>query len=151
MYNSKKAQISDTMSWMVATIIIVVLLSIPILLVQLKLIGDNGASFARVQDPIATKSISGYLLKNYMVINEIDNTEVSAENLDYSMTPFLISLARYDSEGWNVFINVEDKKVYSKLLHITSTQPPRGVNKFYFQFNKKVMLEFWREGASYFL
>jgi len=71
MYNSKKAQISDTMSWMVATIIIVVLLSIPILLVQLKLIGDNGASFARVQDPIATKSISGYLLKNYMVINDI--------------------------------------------------------------------------------
>jgi hypothetical protein len=153
MFNLKKAQISDTLSWIVATIIIILILSVPILLTKLGAINPKKISFERVQDPIATKSISGYLLQNYgaVIEKEIAQEKVSISNLDNSISPFLVSLNRSKAEGWNMVINSENKEVYRKSTYsLVSFDSEHFENFFYFyKSGKEVMLKFWMEGQMY--
>ena len=146
MYNSKKAQISDTMSWIVATIIIVLILSIPILLVTFGVLKNNVISFQRSQDPIVTKSISGYLLQNYGFVfeKEIFQEKVSAPKLDVSVSSFLFSLTRNENiEGWNLVVDIDDKSIYSKTYFKGGWGLGVFQTPFYFnENNKKVVFKF---------
>jgi hypothetical protein len=107
MFNSKKAQISDTMSWIVATIIIVLILSIPILLINFGSLKGKSFCFLRLQDLIATKSMSGYLYQNYnslvQMVKDEDNKGVQ-ETKD-SLDSFIASLSRGEREKWFSDIN----------------------------------------------
>ena len=146
MYNSKKAQISDTISWLVATIIIVLILSIPILFVTLGALKNNVIYFQRVQDPIVTKSISGYLSNDYSAVfeKEIFQEKVSASDLDVSVSPFLLSLTRNENmEGWNLKVKVNDKEIYKKITYGLGVGEGTFPTPFYFnENNKKVVFKF---------
>jgi hypothetical protein len=149
MYNSKKAQISDTISWMIATIIIVIILLASILLSNLSLSGTNTISSSRLQDVVATKSISSYLYKNYEGV--IKKELIGGENANFpvienSLFPFLISLARDDVEGWNIAFFIDGQSIYQKNFYTSATSPQRFENSFYFD-NQKIRIKFWREGA----
>jgi hypothetical protein len=121
MYNSKKAQISDTMSWIVATVIIVLILSIPILLVEIGIFGKKSFYLNRLQDSndlIATKSISGYLLKNYDAILKkgLENKKLSL-GTEPPLDSFLSTLSRDKNiETWNLIVEVDEKRIYPETL-----------------------------------
>jgi len=151
MYNSKKAQISDTLSWGVATIIIVLILSIPILLIQFKMINVNKISFSRMDDPIATKSISGYFLGNYAKIIKpnLEEKEPSSELKD-SLNLFLATLPRDKKEQWVADILINDNPFYEKkssgLVSYIHKENKRARNAFYFEEKiGKVIINFWME------
>ena len=63
MFNNKKAQISDTMTWLVATLVIVVVLGISIAFTAS--FSDSKLIFLddKERDFIATKSITNFLKK----------------------------------------------------------------------------------------
>lgn len=121
MYNFKKGQISDTLSWIIATVVIVSVLGIPILLIQLDMINTKRISFERVQDTIATKSISGYLLKNYEWIggnewiNKFEGNEkkLSLEQ-ESEIESLLRSLCTNGLEGWSLILLFNEEAVYHK-------------------------------------
>jgi hypothetical protein len=122
MYNSKKAQISDTISWMVATVIIILILSIPLFLIQFNIF-DTEISFYRSQDLLIAKSFSGYFLKNEQILKEAfvgEFSELSNKEID----SFLNSLSRRENidffEGEiNIYESLKGKEkketIYSNL------------------------------------
>lgn len=117
MHKSNKAQVSDTISWVVATIIILIILSIPISLINLGKISFNCVYFDRGEDPITAKSISGYLLKDYeMKLKPALGKQpiVFSPEDEKSIASFLDSLRRYDAESWGAIISSEGKEIYSK-------------------------------------
>ncbi|MFH1365498.1 MAG: hypothetical protein ABIH28_02865 [archaeon] len=150
MHKSKKAQISDTISWIVATIIIVLILSIPILLVELGVI-KRGVYFYRMYDPIATKSISGYLLQNYDKTIEPNLGNKEAPSVRGSIDSFLTTLARDEKEGWGVKILIKNELFYEKtpsglVSLIQIGKGKRAINDFYFKENfGEALIEFWME------
>ena len=150
MHNSKKAQISDTMSWIVATIIIVLILSIPILLIHFKIIGSNVVLFSRVEkDPITTKSISGYLLQNYdasikpdIIKMEADGRTNFLQETENILSPFLVTLSRKDiEEEWHCI----PEPLKLNLLLQDYVDLYRFDTRFYFRISnkKEAILEFW--------
>jgi hypothetical protein len=154
MRNSKKAQGSDTLSWIVATIVIFLFLSGLILFSKLGFLSPKKVYFDRSEDPIATKSMSGYLLKNYepKIKLELGGNQVtfSQEN-DKALESFLFSLGRFPSEGWNFALSMNGSVVYLK-------ETPKTVGVTYeteeeilypFDYNgKKIIFKFWREGQA---
>ena len=57
----KKGQIAETMTWVVATIVIIVILSFSIL-ISINIFGDKEFNVERKTDLLATKSLTGFLL-----------------------------------------------------------------------------------------
>ncbi len=151
MYSSKKAQISDTMAWMVATIIIVLLLLIPIFLIKLNVLGNNNIYFSREQDPVSAKSISGYLLKNYEPVIKQGVGSGDFSLVEHSVYPFLLSLSREKNvEGWNFAVSVGDEEVYKNVTYSVLLQPRWFEEKYYLDDSgKKIAIEFWLEGQIY--
>jgi len=149
MHSSKKAQISDTMSWIVATIIIFLILLIPLSLVSTGIIGTNKIYFERTQDALATKSLSGYLLKGYSsLISDAEKGQVSPEN-EKKLGVILSSLSRHNkTEGWNMEIISSDRSLYKKISYsLLSFNSKKFETPFYFlPQNKEFTLKFWMEG-----
>ncbi len=163
MYNSKKAQISDTISWMVATVIIILILSIPLFLIQFNIF-DTEISFYRSQDLLIAKSFSGYFLKNEQILKEAfvgEFSELSNKEID----SFLNSLSRRENIDFskgeiNIYESLEGKekeeKIYSNFNAIEGFLVQLGLSQFnheelyhtYFfeKENKKVSIEL----TSYF-
>lgn len=89
---NKKAQVSDTITWLVATMIIVVVLSISVFFTisisnQKKLFLED-----REKDFLATKSITGFLRENVDLLEGKTGTDNSVEKL-LEILPLKKSLA----------------------------------------------------------
>lgn len=168
MHKSKKAQISDTLSWMVATIIIVLILGVPVFLVSKGMINPQRVIFERVQDTIATKAISGYLLKeSSFITSELKDGKLSSEtdtDTKKRLNLFLYSLTRNENvEGWNLLIFApskesssslwnqffsSDKKLYTQISYNVLFKEGVFSNFFYIQDtpeNDFLVFKFWKE------
>ncbi len=62
MFNNKNAQIGETITWVVATLIIIVILAFSIFIASFYLGGDKSVSFSEESDLLASKSLFSYLL-----------------------------------------------------------------------------------------
>ena len=76
---SKKAQVGETMTWVVATIIIIVILTISIFVSTAYLGGGKNVNFFKRTDVLVSKSLFSYLLTNdsegSLVYNQLRNEE----------------------------------------------------------------------------
>lgn len=170
MHKRKKAQISDTLSWVVATIIIVLILGVPVFLVGNGMINTNKINFERVQDTLATKSISGYLLKeSSLIVEELKEGKLPSKkdtetDTEKRLSLFLYSLGRNENvEGWNlrIFTPLEesssswwdqlfssDKKLYTKISYDVLVKEGLFPNIFYiggYSENGFLIFKFWKE------
>jgi CHASE1-domain containing sensor protein len=167
MYKSKKAQISDTISWMVATIIIVLILGVPIFLVQAKMINLDRVNFERVQDPIATKAISGYLFReSSYILADLKSGQLSSETdteTKKRLSRFLYSLSRNENiEGWNLLIFIppkessslwnqlfsSDKELYTQITYDVWLKEGVFSNLFYIRDDSNgefLIFKFWKD------
>jgi len=165
MHKSKKAQITDTLSWMVATIIIVLILGVPVFLVKTDMINTHRVNFERVQDTIATKAISGYLLKSYEgLINFEENEKKLSSEEESGIESLLRSLCINGIEGWSLIFLFNEEAIYHKGFYKYSdvgyivygeddwrnyfvSDTKKFDNNFYFDKGEnKILFDFYTEG-----
>ena len=130
-YNkNKKAQIGETMTWVVATLIIIVILGVSIFIVQFSLSKKEFVLFA-TNDLIVTKSVVSFLSygSNF---NDLENS-INNDNYDL-LKPriefFLGSISLNNAWDFRVFVN-DNLKRNSVVLNL----PDLETSKSYFQFN----------------
>jgi len=143
----KKAQVGDTITWLVATIIILVILGASIFASSITgkamriytHFGDERKDF------IATKSISSFLLKNNQ------NLDDSLEKENYVLLDNLLNPFLYDSgvfqQGWVVSISsIKEKKLKkSYSLNPSSYRSfPYCVNNYFYISSGKYIMDFGR-------
>ena len=139
----KRAQIADTMTWVVATLIIVIVLGISITLSALL----SGISFKsaylvdKEKDFLATKSIMGFLRNddNVKLLEGGDN-----EKIENKMSNFLQKISGGETTnpgGWNLEIEKDDKKVNIDTYRVVGFYSKFDINKN----SDKIKLHFWKE------
>ena len=114
-YN-KKAQIGATMNWIVATLIIILILSISLLVTSLtKTRGE--VKIDKGMDLFAVKSISYFLMQkeNFELIDKVINEkgEVSKEEIkvaEEKIKSFLREIQSYEGYNLQIYFNNELKK-----------------------------------------
>ena len=80
--SSKKAQVGETMTWVVATIIIVIILIVSIFVSTAYLGGGKNVNFFKRTDVLASKSLFSYLLTKDSEGNQVYNQLKNEENLN---------------------------------------------------------------------
>jgi hypothetical protein len=80
--SSKKAQVGETMTWVVATIIIIVILIASIFISTFYLGGEKSVEFFKKTDTLASKSFFSYLLTKDNEENLVYNQVKTEENLN---------------------------------------------------------------------
>jgi len=151
---NKKAQIGETLTWVVATIVIIVILGVSIFIVSLHLKNKNFI-VNRKSDLIATKSITSFLIQDSnLELIKSSVTSGNYDNLEKKFGPFLESLEVYEGVGnWNIelFVN-EEKKFYINPYDPTVFYDrslkifPYYLTNFEFRDNnKKIRLKFWED------
>jgi len=141
---NKKAQVGETITWIVATIIIIVILVISVFIVSLspKRDKDHLQLIDKQKDFIATKSIVNFLMEDFdLVKSSIESKKY--ESLKEKFRPFLESLLvfRGSNTGWNFELYINDK-----LESHVITAGTLGWDKYYYiNFNLKsnAKLKFW--------
>ena len=111
----KKAQVGETMTWVVATIIIIVILLFSIFIASIKPGKDKDVSKLpdKQKDFIATKSIINFLTNNLHLLENSVKTK-DYDPLDREFKPFLEELIIHrDLKGWNLQVNVNNKKIHT--------------------------------------
>jgi len=103
--NGKKAQIGETMTWVVATLIIVIILAISIYAVSFNF-GERKFNVNTFSDLYAVKSLSGYMLTGdiYGELNRDGNFTVENGN-------FAVEIFRsfYGEDYYNVWLGFSDE------------------------------------------
>ena len=107
MLNNKKAQIGETMTWIVATLVIVVILSISILF-TIPLGSEKKINIEdKEKDFLATKSITSFLSKEENV-KFLENKDY--EKFKIEIEPFLKNLPISLNEIWNFELYEDNEK-----------------------------------------
>jgi hypothetical protein len=147
MFN-KKAQIGETITWIVATIVIIVILSFSIFIVSFNLKNKN-FELKTESDLISTKSISSFLNEDLNI--ELIKNSVESDNYDdfeKKFKPFLENLTVVNGiGGWNLELYVNGKKKFD----LPTSNYNLGYSDYYetdFEFEslgKKIILKFWED------
>lgn len=144
-----KAQVGETMTWVVATIVIVVVLSFSIL-ISINIFDDKEFGVERKTDLLATKSLTGFLAGQSnleLIKNSVQSGDY--DNLENKFKPFLESLSIYDAVGWNLEIYVDNDKKHDVIT--------KDIFGFYRECetdfdllldSKKIKLKFWEESQG---
>ncbi|MBI5803472.1 hypothetical protein HY448_02190 [Candidatus Pacearchaeota archaeon] len=146
--NTKKAQVGDTMTWLVATLIIVFVITISVLAVSIspKLFDKQIYLDDKKKDLLAAKSISGFLenKKNVDILNKRDYSkfEVEVKKLISVMYPYF-PFTKDFSGAWNFELYEGEEQ----RIRILTYSPPININ---LEFESKFVLEndklrFWAE------
>lgn len=142
---NKKAQVGETITWIVATIIIIVILviSIFITLASSKKGKDNLTLIDKQKDFIATKSIVNFLIENFdFTKSSIESKKY--ESLEEKFLPFLESLIVFRGiGGWNFQSYLDDKEEF----YIITSSTIGWYNYYDINFNlePKIKLKFWED------
>ncbi len=108
---NKRAQISDTMVWVVATVIIIFILALSIFATSVSLGGGKEIKKKPISDIVATKSLSSYLLTLNPMSNKIVYDELKTKK---DFNSFNGELAK------NIFLEFYEKEYSPK--HLLSKQ-----------------------------
>ena len=113
-FKNKRAQIGETMTWIVATLVIVVILGISVF-VAVPLKGFNGFKFYRKADFLATKSFVNYLSKNGIYDKIKQEKKIPDDGLKEKIENFYQS--NYDG-GAQFYITAKDSYDISASLDV---------------------------------
>jgi len=114
---SKRSQVSETMNWVIATIVIIVVLLICFFIADGKLFDFNLNLFSdKQQDFVITKSTENFVDENFNLIQKSveDNNYVE---LNEKLDSFLTNLPVVDESSWGwsfVLKNSENKSLFIK-------------------------------------
>lgn len=142
---NKKAQIGETITWMVATIIIIVILAISIFITSASRWKDkdNLKLIDKQKDFIATKSIVNFLIENFdLVKSSVESKKY--ESLEERFLPFLESLIVFRGiGGWNFELYLDGKEEF----YIITSSTVGWYNYYNMNFNlePKIKLKFWED------
>jgi len=112
--DTKKAQVGETITWFVATLIIIFLLTVSIfatsILSKVKEVGKPTDLPDKEKDYLATKSIVNFVDKNQDIIKTASETGDYIE-VSNKFNPFLGDLSQTKSSSWHLIIrkNGEDE------------------------------------------
>lgn len=121
MFRNKKGQIAQTITWVVATIIIVVIMTISFFVANSKILNDSKLDFIDKQkDFVATKSVTSFVEENFDLIESSvkdDNFDLLNDLLKTGVDPFLEILPIIDNSplalGWSfVLKNSENNNLF---------------------------------------
>lgn len=82
MLNRKNGQIGETITWIVATVIIILILAVSLLVSSLSIGNTKDIRFFKENDPLASKSLFSYLLTKDQQGKTIYENLTKQENLD---------------------------------------------------------------------
>jgi len=129
--NNRRGQIGETMTWVVATIVIIVILGISIFIVKFSLNEKEFVKFSS-EDSVLTKSAVSFLRYG----NNFDELKNAIEKDDYnSIKPKIEKFFKgISEEAWDFRIFVNDKLEGDSV--VANNLPGLSENKkSYFQFN----------------
>ena len=150
--NNCRGQIGETLTWVVATIVIVIILSISIFVVSFGgFLGEKKFSeYDPIQsDLIFTKSFSGFLIKNKDFVFDSVNRN-NFESFESKFSPLLAkSVVKGDFFGWNMDFIVDDvvlSQVISRAIIGADPSHPVSMSICYymsrFYLNPKIKFDF---------
>ena len=144
---NKKAQIGETLTWVIATIAVIIILGISIFVVSFNL-RDKRFFVDRKADIISTKSISSFFLieENLNLIKNIKK-DSDCRDLESRIELFLPKLSSLrPNGGWNfqLFIN-DELKCEKKTCEIIGWYNNYDVELLIFEEENKIKLRFWDE------
>ena len=107
-----KAQVGETMTWIVATLVIIVLLTVSVVVAKLNF-NSNDLEIEKQSDLISIKSISGFLINedNLNLVKESVNTK-DYSTLKLKIKTFLETLPKENSCSWNFQLKVNDNEEF---------------------------------------
>jgi len=112
MLNNKRAQLGETMTWVVATIIIIVILVFSVFMIS-PITKNKKFESDKKTDLLATKDISSFLLEDSnveLIKNSVENENY--DNFEEKFTAFLKNLQVLDcTPGWFFELFVDNKGV----------------------------------------
>jgi len=153
MFNNKSGQVSDTTTWIVATMVILVLLGVSIFITsgiaKVKTFGGDKVIEGKQRDHVAEKTISAFLLNNGnldLIKNSVSKNNYS--DLKVEIKNLLLHLPRIENKsGWNFQLFVDEDFQFEVI-----TQKYLGNLYVYYPTtykiedkNKKILLRFWEE------
>jgi len=144
---NNKAQIGETITWLVATIIIIVILAISVFITSASRLKDkdNLKLIDKQKDFIATKSIVNFLIENFDLVKVSIESKSYYESLEEKFRPFLESLIVFRGiGGWNFELYLDGKKEFPGII-TSSTVGWYSYYDIYFNLRPKIKLRFWED------
>ena len=140
---NKRGQVGETVTWIVATVVIIVILAISIFVVSALPKRDKGSLklIDKQKDFIATKSVVNFLIENFdLVKNSVESENYDA--IEERFRPFLESLIVFRGiGGWNFELLVGEKVESSVIISATPEWP--NYYDIYFNLEPNTKLKFW--------
>ena len=143
---NKKAQVGETITWIVATIIIIVILVISVIITLASPGKDknNLKLIDKQKDFIATKSIVNFLIENFDLVKISIESKSYYESLKEKFLPFLESLIVFRGiGGWNFQLYLDDKEEF--YIITSSTVGWYNYYDIYFNLEPRIKLRFWED------
>jgi hypothetical protein len=145
MFN-KKAQIGETMTWVIATIVIVIILGLSIFVVSFDVFKKSKKfDLNKESDLLATKSITNFLMSNLDLIKDSTRNNDCAL-LEEKMEIFLDILPKSSIKGWNFQSYLNKNQRCEKKSYIVLGWKDYYSTFFKFKENSdEIMLRFWED------
>lgn len=142
---NKRGQVGETVTWIVATVVIIVILTISIFVTSALPKRDKGylKLIDKQKDFIATKSVVNFLIENLdLVKNSIESENYDA--IEERFRPFLESLIVFRGiGGWNFELLIGEK--VESFVIISATPGWHNYYDIYFNLEPGVKLRFWED------
>lgn len=151
MFN-KNAQIGETVTWVVATIVIIVILGFSIFIAASLSGGSAGQLYSKdkEKDLVATKSIISFLSEQSnldLIETSLINNDCDSLKNDVKFRKFLSSMAVHPNEGWNFEGSVNGEGVCEVETYGIIKFNKKNYYEVNFEFDKnskKINLRFWK-------
>jgi len=148
-FNSRKAQTGTTTTWIVATLIIIVVLGISIAAVNFAFPGKKNASLVdKEKDFLATKSITSFLSKKENVdllkSGDKEKIELKMKRILYD----ILGTFGKNPGAWNLELEKDGKKTDVDTYNVIAVDPISGSGIPAFETNlnsNEIKLKFWKE------
>jgi hypothetical protein len=159
MFDNKKAQVGETVTWMVATVAIVIILVISVLVVSIGPFKNREFIESGTSDLLVTKSLAGYLLTEDVWNNLKDKKGIAGETVEKEIVDLFKNIfILYEKEYPHHWIGIVTSDiVFNPVLGVGPGAPPnsqfgfgnrlgksQGSEKFYYnqiKLNENIILE----------